>query len=418
MSSTSRKRVAAACLAAAGLLGVCREASAQSVNCIDVGGQGAKRVYLTGSTAAGPFVNTLGKALAAANPPIYLIYQQGKGSCDGVAAMLTPPAAADISGTAQYYSGIADGGAPPTCTITGGDISAFDVGFSDVWQDSCAAFKDVHALPDGITDFQGPAQVMTFIVPAASSQTVISGQAAYLVFGFGDASQAPPWTDHLLMFQRTPASGTQSMIANAIKVPPDKWKGTPAPPAQKSGDVLANVLAQNANATNAEKTIGILASDLADANRKSGPTTGLTILAYQHFGQTCGYLPDSSSGKFDKINVREGRYAIWGPIHMLTKTAAGVPTNADVKTVMDYLTEKVDPPQSVLDAEIAAHTVPQCAMKVKRTAETGTPASFSPDKPCGCYFEFKNGSTPACAQCNETTPCATGVCRHGYCEAK
>ena len=44
---------------------------------------------------------------------------------------------------------------------------------------------------------------------------------------------------------------------------------------------------------------------------------GMKQLAYQHYGQHCGYKPDVSG--FDKRNTREGRYAIWGPLHLLSQ---------------------------------------------------------------------------------------------------
>src|SRR5262249_38272776 len=159
-------------------------------------------------------------------------------------------------------------------------------------------------------DFFGPNQVMNFVVPTASSQTLISAEAAYFVFGFGMAGKADPWTDETFIFQRSATSGTQAMIAAAINLPPTQRKGVSE---AKSSDMLAAV----SMSTAPEKTIGILASDVADQNR-----TTVKILAYQHYKQECAWLPDSSSTSFDKINVRDGHYPIWGPLHLLSKVDA------------------------------------------------------------------------------------------------
>ena len=45
----------------------------------------------------------------------------------------------------------------------------------------------------------------------------------------------------------------------------------------------------------------------------------LNILAYQNTGQRCGYYPDRDANSNEKQNVRDGHYAIWGPMHFLTR---------------------------------------------------------------------------------------------------
>src|SRR5262249_14339112 len=111
-------------------------------------------------------------------------------------------------------------------------------------------------------------------------------------FGFGADSGVAPWTDETLIFHRDDQSGTQRMIATAIKVPPTRWKGVTA---SSSGDLLTRLTA----ASLPSGAIGILASDVAQDNR-----TTVRVLAYQHFGQSCGYYPDSDETLNDKANVR------------------------------------------------------------------------------------------------------------------
>jgi hypothetical protein len=254
---------------------------------------------------------------------------------------------------------------------------------------------------------------MNFVVPSASSQTMISAEAAYFVFGFGMAGMAAPWTDETFIFQRSATSGTQAMLATAINVAPNKWKGVMQ---SSSGNMLAALVA--ANSTGAEKAIGILASDVADTNRDK-----VRILAYQHYKQDCAWLPDSSSTSFDKINVRDGHYPNWGPLHLLAKidTTTKLPVKPDAANLVGYFTGKVTPPAGVnlLDLEIAAHTVPACAMRVQRSAELGPVSAFTPMTPCGCYFDFKANSSTTCAACAKDSDCTGSAthCRYGYCEA-
>ena len=49
----------------------------------------------------------------------------------------------------------------------------------------------------------------------------------------------------------------------------------------------------------------------------------LAFQADQVAGQTCGYFPDSTANTFDKLNVRQGRYDIWGPLHFITAVDGG-----------------------------------------------------------------------------------------------
>ena len=83
-----------------------------------------------------------------------------------------------------------------------------------------------------------------------------------------------------------------------------------------TGDVF-NKVAGNAQ-TAAEATIGILGNDYYDAgmNRAS-----VKSLAFRAFKQHFAYWPDSTATSFDRRNVREGRYPIWGYVHMLASVA-------------------------------------------------------------------------------------------------
>lgn len=393
----------AASAAATVLLAIPSEASAAT--CASL----TNPVYISGSSAVQPLLKTANAFLLASTPAITIVYQS-LGSCAGMDAITN---GTKVTSTPVIWDA---GGVQGTCDLPTGGIAS-DVGASDVFPTTCPNIT----VPTTQRDFQGPIQVMNFVVPVASTQNAISQEAAFAVLGYGGAMyQVAPWTDKAFLFIRPDTSGTKQMIATAIGLVASKWKGTGdgagGTTAFKSGDVLNAV----STSTNANSTFGILSSDFVDINR-----TTIRGLAYQAKGQLCGYLPDSSATTFDKINVREGRYAIWGPLHLVTTADANGPTNANVAAVVNAFTRKgltTAQKQGMINAESAGHTVPQCAMKVSRTAEVGAEASFQPDEPCGCYFESKVGTAAtSCKTCAMDSDCTVGTnthCRYGYCEAK
>ena len=72
------------------------------------------------------------------------------------------------------------------------------------------------------------------------------------------------------------------------------------------------------NQTAADKTIGILGEDFYDASTGGvSNRTSVKALAFRAFHQQRAYWPDSTLTSRDRLNVRDGRYAIWGYVHML-----------------------------------------------------------------------------------------------------
>ncbi len=354
-------------------------------------------IFVTGSSAVQPFLAGIGTVLAAGSTPVTIVYKN-QGSCTGGDAIVN---GTKMTGTAIYWTA-SSSVSGETCDLpTAGQVA--DVGASDVFWTSCAGAS---ALPSDVGDFFGPVEVMTFVVPKASSHTSISAEAAYLTFGLGQAGKTP-WDDESQMFVRNAQSGTQSEIGTAIKVPPSKIKGIDA---NGSSGVLASV----SGATNVDKAIGILSTGETDGARDK-----IKELAYQHYGQSCGFWPDSSATSFDKMNVRDGHYPIWGPLHLFSKVdSSGKPTNADAALLIDYVSGAKDlPGANLIDVTIDAHLIPQCAMQVTRTSEIGALMSYQPPTPCGCYFDKKTTGTTSCQACTKDSDCSTNHCRNGYCEA-
>ncbi|MGZ3419448.1 MAG: hypothetical protein ACXVEE_16360 [Polyangiales bacterium] len=395
-----------ATIVAAGLLAWAgAEATAHAAACPTT-----NALYVTGSTAVEPFLKEV-----AARLTTFTIVYQGPGSCAGVIAVNTATPA-DLTGTASVYT--LDPTDSTKVVKTSCDVPAGvkpDLGVSDVFATSCDTVTSVVA---DIGDFYGPNQVMNYIVPASSSETVISGDAAFLVYGFGIAGNVAPWTvDENLLFRRSASSGVQTMIAasisnmSSVALPPNKFKGIDG---MGSGGVLSGV----AGSSNANATIGILASDAADKNRAT-----VKILAYQHQQQLVGYWPDSKPTLFDKINVRDGHYPIWGPLHFYTKKdSSGNPVNANAKHLVQYFSGKEPTPTGVdlFSLEVKGYTVPQCAMYVTRSAELGDYSDYKPEAPCYCAFDKIATGATTCKSCTADADCgdASKKCSVGYCEAK
>ena len=413
MRLTKRAQCALAGLSAMGTVLVASNASA--VDCSSL----QNRVYVTGSSAVEPFMTALGAALYPNGTTI--VYQRA-GSCIGVTSMVhsTP-----ISGTAKYYPAVDDAGlgVATDCDLGSTDAGGgqpVDLGVSDVFPESCPGGA---ADPTKVGDFWGPNQVMVFVAPEkANTVKNISAEAAYYVMGQpAGGKTVAPWTDSTKLYIRNAGSGTQTMLAAAIHLDAASWHGTDA---ASAAGVEAKLKDADMNDPAFVSVLGIVSTGEADRDRDF-----LKVVGFQDFGQKCAYWPDSSLTSFDKKWVRTGQYPIWGPLHMLAAvtTAGGDPTNPLVKTIVGYFNGTETPPGNknlIIDLEIASHTVPQCAMKVRRTRELGPYSASNDPNPCGCYFDahIPGGAVPAsCKTCTTTDECGDAgnmICSYGYCEAK
>jgi hypothetical protein len=374
-------------------------------------------VYITGSSAVKPLIAALAPVIFADTDQAKAatVVYRSQGSCAGVGTMLTgsPVFVPNNATTATYWD--------PGSTTTAGNGKtakeescllpdpattpiAADVGVSDVFAQTCGLAQQ--GLPQGFADFQGPIQAMTFAVNKSSSQSSISAEAAYLTLGFGSVA---PWTRTDLVLRRNETSGTQQMIAAAVGVDAKRWTGTN----KGSSDGVFNGLTGLIGQADQDAAIGILAADYSARPE-------LKQLAYQHYGQRCGYKPDVTAGQLDKRNVREGRYAIWGPLHLLTQVdGTGLAKNARARNVIGYLTGSQAPPLGTdfIRVEVQQHVVPPCAMKVQRQSEIGAMTAFKPPQSCACAFDKEASGSTTCKACKANAECVGGEsCNFGYCE--
>ncbi len=137
---------------------------ASAANCSSLPGP----LYITGSSAVQNFLAGIGQALATSSPTSgpTLVYS-APGSCNGPDAIFN---GTKMTGTATYWDAT---GTANTCQLDAAG-NTVDIGVSDVYFTSCAASYNFPAtLPAGIGEFLGPHQVMNFVVPAGSSQTLM-----------------------------------------------------------------------------------------------------------------------------------------------------------------------------------------------------------------------------------------------------
>lgn len=403
--------------------------STSSANPCDALSTKGTLIYVTGSSAAKPFLQQIAQQLAApglGSSPVFIVYTS-TGSCVGVDAILnntpmtTGPAPAPAS-SATYWSSSSDPGT--ACTLPVGGVNA-DLGISDVFAQTCPGFELSSLEAIQVRDSHGPIQTMGFAVPANASQSSISAQAAYFVYGFGSSGgvldatgTAPVWNDEAYILQRSPASGTQAMIAASIGVPTSAWKGKPS---KSSDDVAAALQAATSSQAAADKTIGILAADYIDSKNLRAQ---IRMLAFQDTSQPCAMYPDSTTSARDKRNVRDGHYPIWGPLHILYKVnASGEPLNpANRQPILDivgYMSGTKPLPNGIklIDLYAQSGLIPECAMHVSRQHDGGSIVPYSPTNPCSCLFEFKATGSTGCLPCTVQGDCASGAtCSLGYCE--
>jgi hypothetical protein len=379
-----------------------------------------KVIFMQGSTNFTPFIQAMAPLVIRNG---YMIVWQPTSSCAGAAAagfdttagknlMRNPTSAAQSY--AAYYD---QSGAATPCLLGNSPASPdgmseiTDIGQSDVFASSCplpagqSPWQPGAAPYSDVAHYTGPIQAMVFVVPPSSTQRAISAEAARMVFGAGgNNGMAKPWIDPTFMYVRSSTTGTNNILSRAIEISPSKWWGV-----DKKTAPAMQAAVLTASADTSEKTIGTLSIDFADKVKDS-----LHILYFQAKGQLAGFLPDSTPSTRDKMNVRDGHYSPWGPIHLYTKLAAGQPSAQASAFVLPFNV----PNQALIDATIAGGSVPVCAMRVTRDQEMGPLRAFSPTFQCHCYFESKVNGGNDCTSCTGAAACPKEkpACNLGFCE--
>lgn len=377
-------------------------------------------IYMFGAADFAPMLLAAQKALSKNTPPYRAVFQNNS-SCGGVNSVFDPmlkpmkdPAMGSTNGGWAFY--FDDNGNQVNCVVNnfaGGIVP--DIGVSDLYAQTCNPAFNPGSTTGAIAEYTGPVVQFGFSVPATSGEKSISAEAVHFIFGRGGKAppgtrmmDAAPWTEPNAYAIRNSGAASTVLTALMADVPRTKFWGID----RLSTDNLRDALLAS---TSINASIGILSIDYNDKNRDN-----LRALYLQAKGQTAGYLPDSSAVTYDKANVRDGHYPLWGYVHFFTQLqAGGVPSPQANAMVLKFRVERLD--QGLIDDIIKASLVPSCAMKVARTTEMG---DFSPRDGfgCGCYFDFKTKGTAGtgCQTCMtaDTCPSARPACNYGFCEVR
>jgi hypothetical protein len=370
-------------------------------------------IYMYGTSDFGPLLKAVQPLLSAQSPPYRAVFM-GSTSCNGVISvfdstkrLMVNPAPTATPNYAYYFD---QNGVQTSCLLDPAG-NTIDIGVSNLFSETCNTSMAEYVSGTTVSDYTGPVVQFVLSVPSGSSQLAVSAEALHSVFGLGGKTSevlgmkdANPWTDPTYYAIRNSNAGSTVLTALLIDVPKNKFWGVD----RLSTDNLRDSLLAS---TAPEQSIGILSIDYADKNRGN-----LRSLYLQGKDQKVGYLPDSNKNSFDKMNVRDGHYPLWGYVHFFTPVGAGgVPSDAAKAFVTKFAVARID--QTLLDNIIAASDVPQCAMKVSRTSDIG---DFMPQNnlSCGCYFDYKTTGKSSCIACQSASDCPAdhSACNYGFCE--
>ena len=421
--------------AALGLAALAGAGSVHAVTCSSVIGTfpaatQAHVIFGSGGSAITPTLAKVAYVLSKSNPPIFVFYQDGKGAGTGYASFKKGTGGTTGNAFKYWLTATDVAGTAPTCTADD-PVAGRAVDFATTGG-TLALFGETLAADTGV--FTGPTQGVNVVVPKDSTETSVSTEALFYVYGFGNASQftgatnAIPWTNPAYIFRRAPTAFVQQFLRGAIRTLggtaatfPDFAVGAASAPDSNQGSVDNIVTA--ASGGHVQEAIGFTSGPTADKNRAVVHT-----LAYQHAGQTAAYLPDSTAQSFDKLNIRNGHYFLWDTNQFFTKITGSnaKPTltqivNPDVKAFIGYLSGQIASPDDadVTRAVIETGSIPQCAMQVERSSDFSGLSCYAPATPCGCYFESIATGTPTCDACSTDAQCggSSPKCHFGFCEA-
>jgi hypothetical protein len=382
-----------------------------TVYCKDMAPPGGSVIYMSGSSNFKPLLTKLAPFIVSELKltPIFKVTT----SCTGVRSM-DPKLAGyqtdhfirdPLAGSADTYAQFYMGDDPVNCLLGPGGV-AVDVGESEIFPDTCGVVKNTVDVAENL----GPILPIVLVVPQMSHARAISAETARQVFGGGGAA---PWNVPDRFYIRGPGTATLRLVGLAIGVGPMNFWGVD----QGSAEAMSRNLPI---ATPPDEAIGMIGTDLYDANRLS-----MRILGFRATGQDCAYGPDSVLPSKDKINVRDGHYPLWGRLHFFTALVGGIRISEAATAFVSQFALPVVP-QKMLDAFIDSSFVPDCAMKIRQDDELGVPVSEAPALSCSCYFDAyinKGVAPPGCDKCTEATVAADckepkmPICNYGFCDA-
>lgn len=401
-----RRRCALISLCAAALLPLLSQ-SAVAGPCADVTGA----VYVAVPPAAEPYVEKIAQLLQLDDAKPVPVIWQATTSCRGVEAVAldsTPmgacAAGACLKGTAKVWP--MDRSPVKTCELDKNGTH-INLALSEVFPSSCPTFSANPAM--GILDLLGPVSPYALVMSAQAMEGAMHAEEAHFVFGAGKAAGVKPWTNDAAVFLLGDRDAGPLLLSPRIKLPIGKWRT--GRQVNSADEVIAGL------ATDTTSALGILPTALLDKRRGD-----VRVLGFQAIGQHGAFFPDRKFTSFDKQNVRDGHYPLWGYLHMVLRADPGQPGKplvAAAGRVANILIGK-EPVASrdTVPMQLGAGFVPQCAMRVSKASDSAplTPMA-APSDSCSCWFE-KNvtGGLLNCAECKGGAACSSGTCRREFCE--
>lgn len=407
--------MSARCLSVLSFVGVaCLAGSASAFKC-DVLPDPA---YVMATSSAEPMVREVAKLLERTDPLRQMVVFQIAPACAAVEALAKDNATgscapgACMRGKAYFFplDGAPEPNRPGVCDL---DIAGqkIDLVLSDVFPQNCPGYGP--NLPPGLLSFVGPAAAYSFAMLKTTAETAIHAEEAHFVFGAGQRAQLKPWLSDARLAHLGPKDGGTLLVGSRINLPPPKWKGVVSESTDELVDVLYSDPAQS---------LILLPTSLVDQRRNE-----LRPLAFRALGQKTAYFPDrrlpsSDKATFEKQNVRDGHYPLWGYVHAVLRqdpTRPSQPLSAKGDRLASiFLGQTLVGGQDSLVLQVQSGLVPQCAMQVSKTSDAGPMSVSVPKDNCRCLFEHnvKQGAL-SCQRC-EPGVCTAGVCRHKYCEAE
>jgi len=409
--------------AAAGLATFAFTPALFAAPCDDLGLDPEKVIYGSGGSAVTPVLGAIAVGLQALpeDERFTIFYDDTAGACGGYSWWRTPVA---DQGSFKYWLADTPVAEPLTC-----EAPRDRVQFAHMGNTPALCPGDV-PVPEGAAKFFASIQTVNFITDIDSQEESISAEAAYHIYGFGPGvHDIAPWNNPAALFGRQASAFVSVFIASIIGVPAASFVYQPANIFTTNGAVVSAVAAH----ATPEEALGFVSGSNAQAGEfPSEGAPRVKTLAYQHFDQTCAYLPDSERGTSDRANVRSGQYYIWTPGWFYAHVDdEGVAENEHIRNLIGWTAGTIDSPEGIPVQEIViqAGDVPLCAMHaIRPEGDVSAIQSYAPANPCNGWYEFVATGETSYQTCNETADCDGAEqsengdeigeqCRYGYCEA-
>ena len=375
-------------------------------------------IVVTGSGDFEPVLAEFAVRLAAESPVTTIVTVALGAQVKPCAGIRSVVEATDFGGQpGRYYSRSGTTVVSNACTFSSGQTA--DVAISEVFYETCTNVPQPR--PADIADLTGPVQPVLFVGSKANTGEYLSYQEARSLYGCGVSSARPVagrYSDPTWVFCRDPAAGTQMTIAKSLALADSALACRFF---NSDAKMIVDLAVRDDPATPGvvdymppPGAIGFSSAGAFDRQRES-----LNQIAFQALGQSKAFYADSSTVIADRRNVRDGHYAVWGYTHFVTKTSGGNPSARVSELVARINGTKTSAGLDGFGLALNAGLIPQCAMKVKRSADGGLLSPYAPSKACHCAFEAHSAQIipPGCVPCASPSVCTGGLtCEHGFCD--